>query len=215
MKIVVADDHKLFRAGIISILEDFKDVTVAGQAADGHELIKVALGTNPDIILLDLNMPGMDGYQILEELKKRKINAKVIVVSMYNTEQHITRAIESGACGYLDKNADPAEIQQALESVNTIGVYFNETTNKAMLNSLVNRQKLHPVFNFTDVELTRTELTIIRLLAREMNSEEIAAEVCLSRRTVEGLRSGLFAKTNSKNTIGLVLWAVKNKLVTL
>lgn len=214
IKIVIADDHKLFRAGMISILENFSGVTVIGEAENGVSLLNLLKNIQPDLILLDLRMPEMDGYGVLDQIKKAHPQIKAIVVSMFDSDSHIANAIEAGAKGYLHKNAEPEEVELAIVSVYENAFYFNEKTNKAMLSRLMKQRKLVPVFNEENIQLTDTEINILRLVGEEFTSEEIGKRVFLSKRRVETIRQELIKKIGVKNVVGLVLFGVRNEIIT-
>lgn len=215
VKVIIVDEYRLFRVGLNSILKDFDGVKVIGEAENGEELWRLLKHLKPDIIFLSLNMPIMGGYDVLEKLNEKYKNIKIIMLSMYDGDKYITKAIEAGACGYLEKNASADEIKLALESIQEMGYYFNEKTNKAMLHRIVQKKKSKPVFDNNNVSLNDSENGVVKYICDEMTSDEIAKKMFLSKRSIEGIRSQLIDKVGCKNAVGLALWAAKTGIVDL
>lgn len=215
IRVIVADDHKLFRQGLINLLNGFNDIEVIGEAANGSELLEMLNHRKPDAILLDIQMPVMDGMQALKQIPKSNASPYVIVLSMWDGNRDIYDAIEAGAVGYLHKNAEPEEIELALKSVVKSGFYFNERTNKAMLQRMINKDSIKPTFEATPKDLTDIEREVLIFLCKELTSQEIADKINLSKRGVDSVRERLFEKTGCKNVAGLALFAAKHKLIDL
>lgn len=216
IKTILADDHKLFRLGLKGIIENFEGIEVIGEASNGKELLEILQKkTVPDIVLLDLNMPDLNGFEALDIITKKFKSIKPLIISMYDGDNYISQAIELGACGYVHKNSDPEEIEVAIKTTYEQGFYFNEKTNKAMLHRLVRRNKLKPVFDDRNISLNDRELGVLKYLSQELTSSEIADKMFLSKRTIEGIRQQLILKTNSKNVVGLILFAAKTGLIDL
>jgi DNA-binding NarL/FixJ family response regulator len=215
IRVIVADDHKLFRQGLINLINGFKDIEVIGDVADGRELLEMLNHRKPDVILLDIQMPVMDGMQALKQMPKTNAPPFVVVLSMMDGNRDIFDAIEAGAVGYLHKNAEPEEIELALNSVVKSGFYFNERTNKALLQRMIAKDSLNPTFEATPKDLSDIEREVLVLLCKELTSQEIAEKVSLSKRGVDSVRERLFDKTGCKNIAGLALFAAKHKLVDL
>lgn len=215
IRVIVADDHKLFRQGLINLLNGFNDIEVIGEAANGSELLEMLNHRKPDVILLDIQMPVMDGMQALKQIPKKHALPFVIVLSMLDGNRDIFDAIEAGAVGYLHKNAEPEEIELALKSVVKSGFYFNERTNKAMLQRMINKDSIKPTFEATPKDLTDIEREVLIFLCKELTSQEIADKINLSKRGVDSVRERLFEKTGCKNVAGLALFAAKHKLIDL
>lgn len=211
---VMADDHAMFRSSVLALLRGYKDLVLVGEASDGKELLEL-LSTikQPDVLLLDLSMPNIGGFAVLEKLKKQSSSIKTIIISMHDEDHFITKAIEDGACGFLSKSAEPDEIQMAMHSVMENGFYFNEKTNLAMIHSMVSKKKLVPVFHNTSVIFSDKEKMVLQLLARELTSTEISEAVNISERTIEGMRGNMIRKTGVRNVVGLILFAVRNKVI--
>ena len=213
IKIAIADDYKIFREGLkVSLGQDDK-MQVIFEAENGEELITTMETKKPDIIIMDLKMPIMDGMEATQFIRKKYSDVKVLVVSMYEDDKFIIHLMEIGANGYLLKNAEPEEIRKAIYAVSENGYYFNDLVNKALLKKLVLKNNLKPSFN-ENVELTERELEVLKLICEEKTAPEIAKKIFLSPRSVEGIRQRLIEKVGVRNTAGLVMFAIKNGIVT-
>ena len=212
IKVIIADDHALFRKGMISIIQGFESIEVVGEAGDGSELLIRIGECDPDVVLLDLKMPEMDGMEANRLIQKQFPHVKVIVLSMYDDDKFIIHLIEMGANGYLLKNAEPEEVEEALIAVMETGFYFNNHVSRVMLKGLINKQKAKPKFDET-ADFTQREMQVLQLICKEHTNAEIATKLFLSTRTIDGYRNKLLVKTGAKNTAGIVMYAVKHGLV--
>lgn len=214
IKIVIADDHKLFRKGIIALLEDFDFIGEIEEASNGAELLEVLAKTNllPDVILLDLQMPVMDGLEAQKNIRKLYSGIKIIILTMEDDEQYILHLIAEGVNGYLLKNADPDEMERAILKVVENGFYFSDEISMKVLKNLNMKEKAEFVFN---PDFTERELQILELICKEYSNNEIAKECDISIRTAEGYRLKLVEKSGAKNIAGLVVLAIKYKWVSL
>lgn len=206
---VIADDHQIFRQGLKLVLGDDKGLNFLGEAENGIALLKLLETVSPDVILLDLKMPEMDGFEATREIRKRFPEIKVLILTMHDEEHFILHMLEAGANGYLLKNANPEEIQQAIRAVHETNHYFNDLVSKAMLKSIVQKNIAKPDFK-SSIQLTEKEITVLRLICHELTSAEIGEKVFLSARTVEGIRAGMMEKIGVRNIAGLVMYAAKN-----
>lgn len=211
IKIAIADDYKIFRDGLKVGLSSDDNLEIILEADNGEDLLQGLEENMPDVILMDLKMPIMDGMEATKEIKKKNIQVKVLIVTMYDDDKFIIHLMENGANGYLLKNAEPEEIRKAIYAVHENGYYFNDLVNKALLKKLVIKQNLKPSFN-QDVEFTERELEVLKLICEEKTAAEIAKEIFLSPRSVEGIRQRLIEKVGVRNTAGLVMFAVKNNI---
>ena len=212
IKIAIADDYKIFREGLKVGLSADSNMQIILEADNGEDLLKGLENISPDIILMDLKMPIMDGMEATKEVRKKYPGIKVLVVSMYDDDKFIIHLMEIGANGYLLKNAEPDEIRRSIYSVHENGYYFNDLVNKALLKKLVLKNNLKPSFN-QNVELTERELQVLKLICEEKTAVEIGKEIFLSPRSVEGIRQRLIEKIGVRNTAGLVMFAAKNGMV--
>jgi DNA-binding NarL/FixJ family response regulator len=191
IKIAIADDYKIFRDGLKVGLSADEDLDVVLEADNGEDLLKAIEKSTPDVIIMDLKMPIMDGMEATKEVRKKYPGVKVLVVTMYDDDKFIIHLMENGANGYLLKNAEPGEIRKSIHAVHENGYYFNDLVNKA---------------------LTERELQVLKLICEEKTASEIAKEIFLSPRSVEGIRQRLIEKVGVRNTAGLVMFATKNGL---
>lgn len=212
IKIAIADDYKIFREGLKVGLSADDSLEVMLEADNGEELLKGLENNSPDVIIMDLKMPIMDGMEATKEVRKKFPSIKVLVVSMYEDDKFIIHLMENGANGYLLKNAEPDEIRRSIYSVYENGYYFNDLVNKALLKKLVLKNNLKPSFN-QNIDLTEREQEVLKMICEEKTAAEIAKEIFLSPRSVEGIRQRLIEKIGVRNTAGLVMFAVKNGIV--
>lgn len=212
IKIAIADDYKIYRDGLKVNLSADDNLDVVLEADNGEDLLHGLTGAQPDVIIMDLKMPIMDGMEATKEVRKRFNAMKVIVVTMYEDDKFIIHMMENGANGYLLKNADSAEIIKSIYSVHETGYYFNDLVNKALLKKLLLKGNVKPSFN-QNIELTERELEVLKLICEEKTAAEIGKELFISVRTVEGHRTKLIEKVGVRNTAGLVMFALKNGIV--
>jgi DNA-binding NarL/FixJ family response regulator len=211
IKVVIADDHTLFRAGVKTALSVKKDVELVAEADNGMQLLNLLKHIEPDVILLDIQMPIMDGIATLPEIRKLYPQIKVIILSMHNDHSMISKLMEIGANSYLTKNSDSETIYNAIKTCYEQEFFFNELTNKALLAGL--RTKRTDSGLPQEVNLSEKELTILKLMCEEKTTKEIADMVDISPRTVEAIRDKLKTKTGAKSMAGLVMYAVKNGII--
>ncbi|MBN2635888.1 MAG: response regulator transcription factor [Prolixibacteraceae bacterium] len=214
INVVITDDHNLFRKGIYSIIEDFEFVNQIYEAANGAELLDLLnkLTPRPDIVLLDIKMPVMDGIEASVKIKEHFPEVKILVLTMEDDEQIILHLITLGVNGYLLKNADPGELELALSRLVTNEFYFPPDISKLLLLNMQHRKKNeeNPV-----PELSAREREVLELICKENTAQEIADLLSISKRTVEGHRRNLLGKTGTKNMAGLVVFALKNKIINM
>ena len=213
IRLALADDQLLFRRGLVMLLRDMTGVQVVFECGNGEELL-MGLRDNPiDIVLLDLEMPVLDGMQALVRVKAEHPDVKVIILSTHEKEAHIANAMELGANGYMLKSADTNEIENAVRSVHESGYYYSDRVSHAMLHGLVKKQKMKPIFQEVD-PLSERELEVLRAICQELTNTEIAGKLFISPRTVEGHRNNMLLKTGAKNTAGLVVYAITKGIYT-
>jgi DNA-binding NarL/FixJ family response regulator len=208
IQIALVDDHRLFRSGITSLINNFKGFNILFEASNGEEMIrKISSRLKPDIVLLDIHMPVMDGAATALWLKENYPEIRMVVLSMLEDPEKVLTMLKFGAKGYLLKDSEPYEFEQALQKVSVGEVYYPEFVTRLLINS----------FNQTSgqVTLQTRELEFLKLAASELTYKEIATQMCISIRTVDGYRDQLFEKLGVKSRIGLVLYAIKNKHIAL
>jgi len=214
INIMIVDDHVLYRAGVKTALSSKKDIKVVAEADNGAHLLNILKGIQPDVILLDIQMPIMDGITALPEVKKLYPHIKVIMLTLLDDQSVITKLMELGANSYLVKTSDAEVIYEAIKTCHQQEFFFNSLTNKALLNNLRQKNVVSPFKTAQDdATLNEKEITILKLMCEEKSTREIAEAVDLSPRTIEAIRDKLKVKTGTKSTAGLIMFAVKNNLV--
>jgi two-component system, NarL family, response regulator DegU len=215
IKIAIADDHLLFRKGIITILGQSPNLEFVLEAINGKDLIDaLALNTTtmPDVILMDVQMPVLDGIKATEYVKEHFPSIKVLILSMHDEDNFVTHLMELGANGYLLKDTDPEEVEIAIKTVYEEDYYYGAFLTKVMHRKMLKKTIAPRETPRFGVNLTERELEILRLICDGFTNAEIADKVCLSPRTVDGHRTRIMEKVGVKNTAGLVVYAVKNNL---
>ena len=214
IKIIIADDLVLYRAGVKTALSAKKDVKVVAEADNGNHLLNMLKMIPADVILLDIQMPIMDGITALPEIKKLYPATKVIMLTMMDDHSMITKLMELGANSYLTKTSDSEIIYEAIKTCFEQEYYFNSLTNKALLTNLKQRNIVTPQKMMQlEAHLNDKEMMILKLMCEEKSTKEIADLVDLSPRTVEAIRDKLKVKTGAKSTAGLIMYAVKHKIL--
>jgi DNA-binding NarL/FixJ family response regulator len=214
IKVIIADDHVLYRAGVKTALSAKTDVKVIAEADNGNHLLNMLKSIPVDVILLDIQMPIMDGITALPEIKKICPNAKVIMLTMMEDHSMVTRLMELGANSYLAKTSDIEVIYEAIKTCYEQEYYFNSLTNKALLTNLKQRNVPTPQKMMQqEAHLNEKEMMILKLMCEEKSTKEIADLVDLSPRTVEAIRDKLKVKTGAKSTAGLIMYAVKHNIL--
>jgi DNA-binding NarL/FixJ family response regulator len=212
IKVAIADDHKIFRKGVILSLRPFTNIKFVLEAENGEELLNGIPVAEPDVVLMDLRMPLKDGIETTKVVSKQYPNIHVIVLSMYEDERFVSHMMENGANGYLLKNAEPQEIRRAIMDVYEKGYYLNNFVNRILLKKAHAKQKVVPTLS-NEITLSDRERDVLKFICMEFTAQEIAQKMEISPRTVEAIKDRLMERFGSKNTAGLVFFAVKNNLV--
>ena len=212
IKYAIADDHKIFRQGLKFALAIDTKLRLVCEAENGRELLESIKHYKPDVVLLDLKMPEMDGLEATKLIHSAYRKVKILILTSYSDEHFIMHLLESGANGYLLKNADPEEIKKAIHTVFEHDYYFNNIVSNTMLKSITKKNKASFKFN-EGITLNERETEVLTLLCQELTNAEIAEKLFLSARTVEGLRQTLIGKIGVRNTVGLVIYALRNNMI--
>lgn len=212
IKVAIADDHQIFRKGVILSLRAFPNIKFVLEAENGEELLAGLAEAKPDVVLMDLRMPGKDGIETTKAISKLYPDMHVLVLTMYEDERFVTHLMENGANGYLLKNSDPNEIKKAIIEVYTKGYYLNNFVNRILLKKSHAKGKAIPTLN-SEIQISDKEKQVIRLLCMEYTAQEIAKEMEISPRTVEAIKDRLMERFGVKNSVGLVFYAMKNSLI--
>lgn len=210
--IALVDDHVLLRNGLANLLGELEH-NILFEASNGDDCIeKLKNSPQPDIILLDINMPRKDGYETALWLKKNRPAIKVLALSMYDDEYAIIKMLKNGARGYILKDTEPTELKRAIHAVETKGFYYSELVTGTLIHTINHEEDDH---NPNISGLTAKEIEFLKLACTEMTYKEIADKMCVSPRTVDGYRDDLFEKLVVKSRVGLVLFAIKNGIVKM
>jgi DNA-binding NarL/FixJ family response regulator len=210
IQIALVDDHRLFRSGIAALIDSFGGYSILFEAAHGQELIRsISTGLVPDIILLDINMPVMDGISTAQWLRKYHPSIRIIILSMFEDAEKVLLMVRAGVKGYLLKDAEPDEFERALIKVSEGELFYPDFVTRHLLNNF-NIDK-----EAQQVQLTPREILFLRLTSTELTYKEIADTMNISARTVDSFRDLLFEKLQIKSRVGLVLYSIKNKLIDL
>lgn len=206
----IIDDHLMFRKGLMEIINLMSGYEVVLDTGNGEDLLKMLDYIQPNILILDLKMPKLDGFDAVEIIAKKFPGIKIIVLSMYDQENFVLHAFQLGVHGYLLKNSDPSELQLALEKVIGDGFYFTDRVSKVLAKGL-RKKSLKP--ELSDLNISVREMDILKLICEGFTDEEISKQIFLSKRTVEAYRQNLVDKAGVNNTASLVSWAFRNNLV--
>ena len=212
IKVAIADDHKIFRKGVILSLRSYHNIKFVLEAENGEELIQGLEKANPDIILMDLKMPVKDGIETTKYVNKNFPAIRILILTMYEDERFVGHLMDSGANGYLLKSTDPEEIRQAIMDVMRTGFYLNNFVNRVLIKKNYARQKFNPNLN-NEIVISDKEKEVLSLVCLEYTAQEIAQKMDISARTVEAIKDRLMERFGVKNSVGLVFYAMKNSLI--
>jgi DNA-binding NarL/FixJ family response regulator len=215
IKLLLADDEELFRKGISFLLQRQDNIQILYEANNGSEVVEYLKSSSihPDIILMDLKMPMLNGVEATKLINKEFPSIKIIALTSYNTKSFIANMIEIGAASYIVKNSTPEEMITTINQVIEKGFYYNEEVLNVIQDNLITNNRKN-IF-FEDIILTKREREILELICYQNSTQQIADKLFISPRTVEGHRNNLLLKTDSQNSAGLVVFAIQNKIVIL
>lgn len=216
IKLALCDDHTLFRVGMANILGQIHDFELILEAGNGKDLIDKIARKTPDVVLLDLQMPVMDGMTTADYMRDNYPLVKIVVLTMHDEDRMVLHLLEKGVSGYLLKDAEAGEVEKAVHKVMDEGIYLNEFVSKALHRRMTNKtdtKKPSGPFYNSKILLSDREKEVLVLICEGLSTNEISDKICLSPRTVEGHRLRILEKTGTKNTAGMVAYAFKNNLV--
>lgn len=214
IRIAIADDHKIFRDGIKMALAGRQNLKMLWEAEDGKDMMHKISIKKPDLLLMDIRMPEIDGINAIQLIRKEYEDLKIIVLTMYDDQQMISKMMEMGANAYLTKTTDPDEIYEAILTCMNEDFYFNELVNKAVMGKLMQKKNVRQHYGtVTPVSFNEKEVKILQLLAEDKTTEEISKIVFLSPRTIETIRQNMKAKVNAKTIGGLIMYGMRNKII--
>jgi DNA-binding NarL/FixJ family response regulator len=214
IKIILVDDHQMFREGLKFLLTGLEFFEVIGEAVDGADFIKLLSVTSPDVVLMDINMPNMNGIEATQKALLMKPNLKVIVLSMYGDESYYYQMIQAGARGFVFKKSGSSELALAINAVMNGEEYFSNELLKNVIMSFGYSKKITAGADIKVINFTSREQEVLTLICNGLSAKEIAAKLNISIRTVEVHKSNLFQKTGAKTTGNLISLAIKSNLVS-
>lgn len=211
IKIITVDDHHIFRSGLNLVLNQIESVEVIAEAGNGQEFLKTLIAHTPDIVFIDIRMPIMDGIEATKKAIELFPNIKIIAISMFGEEENLENMIKAGARGFLLKNIDAKEIEYAINQVIQGKNYYSSELLPYFTNKFIS-----PIEKSNgNISLTQREIEILKLVAKGLTNKEIASKLYISKRTVDGHKANILAKTDSKNVVLLLIYALKHRLVKL
>jgi len=212
--IILADDHVLLRDALASLINSFDECRVLATAGNGQEVMKLMEnGQRPHIILLDLNMPKMDGYETAAQLRDKFPDVYILILTMYDSEVALIRLLQLGVRGFLKKDIDPAELKRALLTLAIEGYYYSHSAT-GKLSSLFQKHQ-QGVHSIDRSILSETEISFLKLASTDLTYKEIALQMSMTPRAIDGLRDNMFEKLDVKSRVGLAIFAVKKGIVVL
>lgn len=215
IKVAIADDQVLFRKGMMAIVDTFDGMAITLEADNGRTLLDALATTDllPDVVLLDLSMPELNGVETTKLIHRDYPTLKIIILSVYGEDRFVTHLMDLGVNAYLFKNAEPLEVERAIRAVVETDFYFNEAFLSALKNRMLVKKPRRLLTDDLPATLTVREIEVLNLICKQLTAPEIAERLSVSIRTIDGHRANLLEKTNSRNTAGLVLFAIKNRLL--
>lgn len=213
ISILIADDHEVIHNGIVDILKSFDNFTICSHAYTGKEAHQQALALNPDVIFMDISMPGLNGIEATRLIRKENTHSKVIALTQYEENEYVLQFLAAGGDGYLLKNSKKGDFRDAIETVLQNQRYLSYELSQNLLNSAINKELDEG--GQKKVHLTRREIEIIRKIAEEMNNQEIADDLNISLRTVETHRRNIMQKLEAKSVISILKYASQQKIIDL
>jgi DNA-binding NarL/FixJ family response regulator len=210
IRIIITDDHQLFRNGLKILLNAFQEFEVTAEASNGEEFLRILKNTPAEVVLMDINMPEMDGIEATRKAMKLYPELDIIALSMYGEEEYYYKMLDAGAKGFLLKDSDISEVKEAILTIRKGGSYFSQELLYHVIQKIKHRENESKSAN-----LSRREKEILLKICEGLSNQEIAETLFISKRTVDKHRANLLGKTNSKNTASLILFAIRNKLIEI
>lgn len=212
INIVLADDHRIFRDGIKSLLSDNDSIQIIGEASSGIEVLEMISLRQPDIVIMDISMPGLSGIEASKKISIQFPEIKIIILSMHTNEEFVLNSIKAGAKAYLPKDTSKEELLDAIETIFKGGEYYSKMVSDNFLKNYIKKFKVDQNL-FDNEELTQREIEILKLAASGIGNKEIAEKLFISIKTVDAHKNHIMQKLKLKNTAEMVLYAVKNKII--
>ena len=211
IKVIVVDDHELFRRGVVMVINKMENTKVVGEAPNGKVFLHLLNSVKPDIVFMDIRMPELDGVEATKEALKRYPELKIIALSMFGEEQYLQTMINAGAVGFLLKNSSIDEIERSIKLVMEGKNCYSSELLGYFTNKYIKKQSDDP----DDAKLTKRELEVLGLVAEGLSNQEIADKLFISKRTVDGHKANLIQKTGSKNIVDLLIYSLRKGLIKI
>ena len=208
-KVFIVEDHEIFCKGLTALIEEIKDIEVSGTASSGNQFLQLIKGVEADIVFMDIKMPGLNGIETTRRALELRPELNIVALTMFNEEEYLQQMLEAGAKGFLLKNVNKTDIEKAVNAVVTGNLFFSEE----LMTTLGGKYLGRGGNNNDKIAFDEKEIQILNLICEGHTNMEIADIMALSHRTVDGYRAKMIEKTETTNTIGLVVYAIKNKLI--
>jgi DNA-binding NarL/FixJ family response regulator len=215
VKIFVVDDHPIFMKGLLTQLKEFSFINVVGSADNGRDFLEKVGNDLPDIVFMDIKMPEMNGIEATKAAMEKYPGLKIVALSMFGDEDYLQSMLDAGAKGFLLKNIEKGDLEKAIRSVMEGRNYFSEELLSILTNKFVNKPKPADGKTEEPIKFSQREEEVLKLICQGFTNQEIGSMLFISQRTVDGHRANLLSKVGAKNTVGLVTYAIKNKLVSI
>jgi len=215
LRVGIVDDHKLFRKSLSFLINSFENTNVVLEAQNGLDLLDQIQEDMLDLLLLDIQMPGMDGFETCEHIRKHYPEMKVLIVSQLTTKESIHKVMELGAHGFFTKNSEPEQLENAIKSIRDKDFYFGQELGMVLREAILWEKNNKPKITASSITISDREMDVIRMACKELSSIEIADRLHINVRTVETHRKRIMEKTNSKNFIGVILFALRHQLISI
>lgn len=215
-KILIVDDHEVVRDGLKNILTSLDNITIAGEAGNGDEAVKMYSTLKPDLVIMDISMPGMNGIEATRIIKEKDPDARILILTMHDNQEYLNQIIRSGAKGFILKNTDKEELLEAVKTVSAGENFFSKDISKLIIDNYIRTAKdTEKNDGYKEVPLTKREIEILKLIASGYSNQEIANILYISYNTVDTHRKNIMHKLTIKNTAGLVRYAIEKGLISL
>ncbi len=216
IKILIVDDHEVVRDGLKNILLSLNNVAIVGEAANGEDSISMYDSLKPDLVIMDISMPGMNGIEATRIIKENDPNAKILILTMHDNQEYLNQIIRSGAKGFVLKNTDKEELLDAVKTVSNGENFFSKDISKLIIENYIRSAKeTDKTEGYKEVPLTKREIEILKYIAEGNSNQEIANKLYISYNTVDTHRKNIMHKLSIKNTAGLVRYAIEKGLIAL
>jgi len=216
IKILIADDHEVVRDGLKNILINLGNVNVVAEVVNGEDAVSAYETTKPDLVIMDISMPGMNGIEATRIIKENDPNAKILVLTMHDNQEYLNQIIRSGAKGFVLKNTDKEELLDAVKAVSAGENFFSKDISKLIIDNYIRSAKdSEKSDTYKEVPLTKREIEILKFIAEGNSNQEIATKLFISYNTVDTHRKNIMHKLSIKNTAGLVRYAIEKGLISL